>query len=107
MIALGVLGIGMSFLFAMITQVSTASRSLEFQTHAANVFAEVSAEIRDARCDHAATIDNGTVDPAMTDPGLASVVGDGWVTAPVAGSLITLIGDGDTNARLADYVPKI
>ena len=110
MIALTVLVTGIAALFGLINHVHSANRTMAYATSSIDVFAQISAQIRDARCDFDA--DNppgpGTVDAALTDPGLASVLGGAWVSGPIGGSQISLIGDLDgSNPALPKLVPPL
>lgn len=106
-VALGVLVAGLGSVLGLITYVQGSNRSLAMQSHALDAFARIGAEIRDARCDFMALIEPYAVDATMTDPGLAQVIDNGWIAAPVAGSAIRFVGDETNNPLLAGRAPPI
>ncbi len=108
MMAMGVLTIGMAAIFNMINYVKGANQTLSFQGTALDAFAQVSSQVRDARCDYLANAAVPGIDPLTTDPGL--VAGEGvWTGAGGAtpGSAITFVGDATNNPLLANIVPPV
>ena len=101
---------GVAALMGMIINVENANRSMALQHSSLDVFARISAQIRDAECDllPGAILDATTSDPAFL-PGAPPAAGRdaGWIQAPLNGSSITLVGTGDTNPELVDYVPSL
>lgn len=106
-----VLATGVAALMGMIINVENANRSMALQHASLDVFARISAQIRDAECDFVTGqgLTLATTDPSFLPGGLPNFGANGqWITAPgVTGSSITLVGDGTTNPELADYVPPI
>jgi Tfp pilus assembly protein PilV len=92
-----VLATGVVAVFGMITRISTANRSMAFQTSALDAFAEVAAQIKDARCNYpaAAPAIGNTAD--LTDPVIIQLLGapGTWYngTPAIAGSTIERLGD--------------
>ncbi len=105
-----ILVIGVAALMGMIINVENANKSMALQHSSLDVFARLSAQIRDAECDFfpVTGLQPGTSDPAFL-PGAPPTAGANgqWILAPLTDSSITLVGDGTTNPALADYVPAI
>lgn len=101
-IAVLVMTIATAAVFGLINHVQGANRTLSFQNIALDVFARVSAQIRDARCDFPAATPGITA--VSTDAGLIAGEG-GWFGAggPEPGSAITFVGDPTNNPELASY----
>ena len=98
---------GVAALMGMIINVENANRGMALQHNALDIFARLSAQIRDAECDilpGASDLAPGTSDPMFLD-GLGHHAS--WVVAPLAGSSITLIGNSLNRPELADYVPRV
>jgi type II secretory pathway pseudopilin PulG len=91
-IALLVLSTGVAAVFGMVGRISNANRSMAFQTASLDAFSEISAQIRDARCDIPEGQAMDDFNAALFDPGLALTNGQ-WVNAAIAGSTIQLVGD--------------
>lgn len=92
-----VLTIGMLGVFALLQQVTGAQRSIDLTNTANAAFNQLSAQIRDARCEFDGSA-LARVNPiaAQTDPGLLQAVGQGWIgVAPPAfpNSVITMAGE--------------
>ena len=105
-----VLIVSLAALIGMIINVENANKSLALQNNALDVFARVSAQIRDAECDLQPAV--GVLQAGSTDPLLLTLAGGpppppGWYDAPIAGSSVTLLGRSDANPVLGDYVPPI
>ena len=97
---------GVAALMGMIINVENANRSMALQHASLDIFARLSAQIRDAECDKLPddpVLQAANSDPLFVDSGHYS----SWVTAPLAGSSVTLLGDSLTLPELADYVPKV
>lgn len=107
-VALLVMATALAGIFGMINHVEGANRSLSFQNTALDVFARVSAQIRDARCDYDATVVPVALNPATTDAGLMAGMG-AWFGAAGAepSSLIDLTGNSANNPALAGITPEI
>lgn len=103
-IAVLVLVTGVAALMGMIINVENANRSMALQHASLDILARLSAQIRDAECDFmpAVGLGAGTSDPTFTTGATST-----WLTTPVPGSSITLLGDATTNPALVDYVPSV
>ena len=108
MVALLVMGIALVAIFGMLNHVEGANRSLSFQNTALDVFARVSAQIRDARCDYDATVVPSVLNFPTTDSGIPAGMGPWFgIGGPEPGSQITLVGDAASNPQLAEFTPAI
>ena len=109
-IAVLVMVTGVAALMGMIINVENANRSMALQHNSLDVFARLSAQIRDAECDAlpVAGLGPGTSDPAFL-PGVWPVAGANgqWIAQPVNNSSITFVGDATNNPALEQYVPPI
>lgn len=105
-VAVFVMVTGVAALMGMILNVENANRSLALQHISLDVFAQVSAQIRDAECDllPGRPLEAGSADPAFL-PGIGNT--GQWITARLPDSAITLVGDGASNPALAEYVPPV
>jgi prepilin-type N-terminal cleavage/methylation domain-containing protein len=95
MIALAVLAVGIAAVFGMVVHVSRANRTMLLQTRSVDAFAQISAEIQNAKCDYdptAAPLVPGSVDPTRTDPGLIPSA-PAWISVPTGS--ITFVGRTD------------
>ena len=92
MIALAVLAVGIAAIFGMVVHVSKANRTMVLQTRSVDAFAQLAAEIQNAKCDFDA---NDPTNAALfnRDPGLTP--NNTWITAPVGGSSIQYVGATD------------
>lgn len=107
-LALAVFSTGVAALFGMISNVSNANRSSSFHRNSLDLFARLSAQIRDAQCDYDGNTVPPVFDPALTDPGLAPTAGFIGVGGPVGGSAITAVGNTTSNAvYFQEYVPPM
>ncbi len=101
---------GVAALMGMIINVENANRSMALQHNSLDIFARISAQVRDAECDFlpGTGLQAGSADPTFL-PGTPPAQGANgqWLTAPINDSSITLVGDGSTNPALADYVPPV
>lgn len=104
MVSIFILATGVAALMGMIISVENANKSMALQNASLDVFARVSAQIRDAECD---ITPPDPLDPAMADPAFIAGVGLGWIDNPLVGSSITLIGDSDNHPELGNYVPPL
>ena len=76
MIALAVLAIGIAAVFGMVVHVSKANRTMLLQTRSGDAFAQLAAEIQNAKCDFNPDVGAlaGAVDPGI-DPTLSPFTG--------------------------------
>jgi type II secretory pathway component PulJ len=105
LMAMTVLATGVAALFGMINRVQGANRSIAFQSDALDAFSRIAAQLRDAECVLPNDLPPNLAN-TVRDPGLDPVNGT-WIAAPAAGSLITFVGDADTNPQLARYMPPL
>ena len=111
MMAAVLLALGVTAMFAMLDRVEGANRSLDFARTANDAYARLAAEIRDAQCDYDGRQVPPVMDGTTTDPGLAAVIGVGWVGVDVVipvGSSITQAGVSDgSNPFISATVPTL
>lgn len=102
MVAVVVMSTAIAAIFGMINHVQGANQTLAFQNIALDAFAQISAQIRDARCDYPAATPG--INAVGTDAGLMAGEG-GWfgLGGPEPGSGITFVGDPSNNPILANY----
>ena len=105
-----VLVVGVAALMGMIINVENANRSMALQHNSLDIFARISAQIRDAECDFVPGVglSAATSDPAFLPGGIPDAGANGqWIEEPLNLSTITLVGTNNTNPELAQYVPAI
>jgi prepilin-type N-terminal cleavage/methylation domain-containing protein len=111
MIALAVLATGIAAVFGMVVHVQKANRTMVLQTRSVDVFAQLVAEIQNARCDYDPTANPplapGQVDVARTDPGLVPN-SPAFYSLPQPNSAITFVGITDgLPGSLPQTVPQM
>ncbi len=108
-IAMGIMAAGFVAIFSMINRVQGANRSMGFQQQAIEAYNAIAAQIRDAQCDFDGNVPSpAPLVPATTDPGLAAVVGAGWIHASPPNSSIIHVGLTDgTNPNLPRTIPPM
>lgn len=96
--AMSILSVGVVAVFGTVRQVTSANRTMAFQSSAVDTLSEVAAQIRDAQCDfpsEAAIPGAPDFTAATIDPGLSGFIDAGWVdtsAGPVTGSGIQKVG---------------
>lgn len=110
MIALAVLVTGIAAVFGMVVHVKTANRTLLMQTRSLDAYARLAAQIQNAQCDYnpLAPPALGSVDTALTDPGLVPTPAPGtWIDASNRDPNSLVDAVGRTGVDLPPTVPTM